>query len=248
MIGAAITMLALVANHSTVAASPPDNVLHIGTLSVDPPTLVTLGVQQLISGDDNHNATIGVRYRATGSGTWHTALPLFRVRPENSARVVPEQFAGSIFDLAPATSYDIELHAVDPDGPVDQTLSTTAGTRGVPSSDPQHAHPIAVTNAVSLQAALDAAQPGDVINLANGIYNGAFTMDAGGTAADPIVIRGASEDGAILDGGGCSSCNVLEVYGSFVHVERLSMRHAQPGDPLPRREHASRRVAAGAHS
>src|SRR5207245_10244571 len=49
---------------------------------------------------------------------------------------------------------------------------------------------------------------------------------ASGTPDDPIVIRGASEDGAVLDGGGCGSCNVLEVYGSFVYVERLTLQHA----------------------
>ena len=50
-------------------------------------------------------------------------------------------------------------------------------------------------------------------------------LDASGTAANPIVVRGASRDGTILDGAGCD-CNVLEVYGSFVHVEQLTLRNA----------------------
>jgi hypothetical protein len=51
-------------------------------------------------------------------------------------------------------------------------------------------------------------------------------ITASGTAANPIVIRGTSTDGTILDGNGCGSCNVLEVYGSHVHVERLTLQHA----------------------
>src|SRR5215470_9855113 len=49
------------------------------------------------------------------------------------------------------------------------------------------------------------------------------------SAANPIVIRGASEDGAILDGHGCGACNLLEVDGSFVHVERLTLQNAVRG-------------------
>ena len=39
---------------------------------------------------------------------------------------------GSNFDLA-ATTDQIELRAMDPDGPVDQTFSLTATTRKVPA-------------------------------------------------------------------------------------------------------------------
>ena len=84
---------------------------------------------------------------------------------------------------------------------------------------------MSVSNAAELQGALDAAAAGDVIELADGVYTGPFVLDASGTAANPIVVRGASRDGTILDGAGCD-CNVLEVYGSFVHVERLTLRNA----------------------
>ena len=82
-----------------------------------------------------------------------------------------------------------------------------------------------VTDATSFTAALGAAQPGDVITLGAGTYAGQFAIHAGGTAADPIVIRGAG-DATILDGGGCTGCNVLEVYGSDVHIESLAVAHA----------------------
>ena len=84
-------------------------------MNVDPPTLVTLGVQLLVTGDDDHDASVAVRYRPVGESTWHDALPLFRVRPEVVVgRTVPQQFAGSIFELTPDTAYEIELHATTP--------------------------------------------------------------------------------------------------------------------------------------
>jgi len=205
-----------------------DDVLHPGTVNVDRPTLVTLGVQLLISGDDDHDAQVAVRYRPVGAPSWKTGADLFRVHAESVVgRTVPQQFAGSIFNLQPGTTYDIELHATDPDGPVDQTFTVQATTRGLPA-DPVSPSPKTVTDAQGLQAALDAAQPGDVITLADGIYRGAFEITASGTAANPIVIRGASEDGVVLDGHGCA-CNLLQVDGSFVHVERLTLQDALRG-------------------
>lgn len=211
---------------SNLASFPcPDKVLHPAEARLDRPTLIALGVQWLVSGDENHDASVSVRYRKVGTSTWNDALPLMRVRPEAvKDRVVAEQFAGSIFDLRPATTYEIELHATDADGSVDETRTLTATTRALPT-DPVTPHVVAVSTAAELHAALAAAQAGDVISLADGIYSGQFVLEASGTAENPIVIRGASRDGTILDGEGCD-CNVFEAYGSFVHVEQLTLRHA----------------------
>src|SRR5437773_11857425 len=148
-----------------------DDVLHPGAVNLDRPTVVALGVQLLISGDDNHNAQVAVRYRAATTTEWHAAMPLFRVHRESVVgRTVPEQFAGSIFDLSPGTTYEIELHATDPDGPVDQVIPTTATLRAVPAADPASSTIRNVSDAAGLTAALDAAMPGDVIVLAAGTY------------------------------------------------------------------------------
>src|SRR5262249_30843109 len=97
--------LVLVAAAARGAAA--DDVLHPGAVNIDRPTVVTLGVQLLVTGDDNHNARVAVRYRPTGDPTWRDGLDLFRVHPEDVVgRTVPEQFAGSIFDLVPGTTYD----------------------------------------------------------------------------------------------------------------------------------------------
>ena len=205
-----------------------DNVLHPGSPTLDRPTLVALGIQLPITGDDNFNASVAVRYRISGTGTWHQALPLFRVHPEATVlwNVAP-QFAGSIFDLRPGTTYDIELHATDPDGPVDQVFDLTATTRSVPTG-PVSPNVRNVADAQSFISAVASAQPGDVIQLADGLYSiTSLFVTASGTAANPIVIRGSSEENTILDGGNCSACNVIEVYGSYVHIEQLSIRNAQ---------------------
>jgi hypothetical protein len=203
-----------------------DNLLHVGTPVLDRPTLTALGIQLPITGDDNFNATVEVRFRRSGTSTWKAALPLFRVHPETVANwTVPSQFAGSVFDLRPASSYDIELHAIDPDG-VDLTLTITGATRDVPKG------PLApvtrnVTDVNSFQNALSTAQPGDVITLAPGVYNGAFMLFRSGTPENPIVITGSSQADVILDGGNCTGCNVLEIYGAgYVHIERLTIRNA----------------------
>lgn len=220
-----------------------DNVLHISPVQLDRPTLISLGVKLPITGDDNLNASVTVNYRLSGSTTWKQALSLFRVHPEVvTQETVTPNLAGSIFDLRANTAYDIQLTISDPDGIVDQnnvnlgtqTLVTLTGvaTRAVPG-DPATPRIVNVTTAAQLTSALSAAQPGDVITLAAGTYNGNWLISASGTAQNPIVIRGANtfvnstyNDLTILDGGNCRSCNVLEVYGSYTHVEWLTIQNA----------------------
>lgn len=190
---------------------------------LDRPTLRHLGVQVLIDGDDDRDAVIGLRYRLPGD-PWTDGAPLHRVRPELvTGLAVPEQFAGTAFDLFAGTTYELELHATDPDG-LDMTWSLMATTRTVPA-DPPAPHLVDVADAAGLAAALAAAAPGDVIQLADGTYGGTFALDKSGTPGNPIVLRGASTAGTILDGGGDPG-NVLEVYASFVHVERMTLRNA----------------------
>lgn len=203
-----------------------DDVLHPGTPELDPPTLTALGIGLPIAGDDNFTGRVAVRYRVEGTTTWHDGPPLMHVHAEAvTGFTVAPQFAGSIFDLRPDTAYEIELHATDADGGVDSVLMLSARTRAMPALEPAHPRVVAVSSASALTAALSAAQPGDVITLAPGTYTGSFSSSQSGTAADPIVIRGESQGGVILDGAGCTGCNILEIYGSFVHVESLTIQN-----------------------
>lgn len=203
------------------------NALTVSDPTLDPPTLVSLGVQMLVSGDDNFNARVTVRYKKSADATWRDGMPLVRVHPEHlQTGAPPPQFAGSLFYLQPATRYDIELHATDPDG--GDFVKKVSGTTLAVPGDPPSPHVVNVTDQASLQAAVSAAKPGDVIVLANGTYGPSLNVSATGAAGNPIVLRGASQSGVVLDGGGCASCNVVELYGSgYVHLENLTIQNAQ---------------------
>jgi hypothetical protein len=84
-------------------------------------TLLSLGFEWRIEGDDNRNATVAVSYRKKGEPAWKEGLPLLRIGNErineNSLHyIVPNGFAGSIFDLEPATDYECRFVMSDPDG------------------------------------------------------------------------------------------------------------------------------------
>ena len=75
--------LAAAALHGALAgpASAEDRTTP-GDASVEPPTLISLGIDWPIQGDDNRNASVEVDYRRVGEATWHRALPLLRLQNE----------------------------------------------------------------------------------------------------------------------------------------------------------------------
>ncbi|MEZ6135722.1 MAG: right-handed parallel beta-helix repeat-containing protein [Pirellulaceae bacterium] len=102
-----------------------------GTFTVEHPTLHNLGFEWSIAGDANRNATVTVRFRASGQSQWREALPLVRVGGENVFRrrehldyTVPHGFAGSILNLQPGTEYECRFEMSDPDGATGQTQHT----------------------------------------------------------------------------------------------------------------------------
>src|SRR5579862_8450544 len=75
------------------------------------PTLIALGFEWKIDGDDNHNAAVAVSYRKKGESAWKPGLPLLRLDHERINEnafqyFTPNMFAGSIFDLEPGTEYE----------------------------------------------------------------------------------------------------------------------------------------------
>lgn len=188
--------------HSTAFAQ---NAITVGSIELDPSTYCCLGVSlPIVSGDENYNAEVSVSYREP-LGQWQTAMPLMRVRPETVpfgfGSSIDEQFAGSIFDLDAGTTYEIQLDIVDPDGG-NATQSITATTRSLPRTTPSTPRTIDVSTMAEWQTALDNAQPGDVIQVADGTYTGSLTITRNGTSTNPIFIRGESQNGVILDGAG----------------------------------------------
>lgn len=92
-----------------------------GEFVVERPTLISLGFEWHIDGDDNHNAAVSVFYRKKGEPAWKEGLPMLRLDHERINEnafqyIVPNMFAGSIFDLEPGTDYECRLVLADPDG------------------------------------------------------------------------------------------------------------------------------------
>ena len=63
-------------------AAENGNKVKPGELIIDHPTLINLGFEWLIEGDDNHNAQVEVSYRKQGETQWKQGLPLLRLHGE----------------------------------------------------------------------------------------------------------------------------------------------------------------------
>lgn len=166
-----------------------------GESTIMSPTLEHVTVQWLIEGDTNDNGATTVRWRESG-GTWREGTTLRRT-PAGTVEgfAWDNKHAGTVFGLSPGTDYEIELALSDPDGGCEiRTLDAT--TRPVPAA--MDGAPVIAVDPGSFPGALDAAMPGDILELAPGNYD-TFTVFADGTEDAPIVIRAAS-DGVIIDG------------------------------------------------
>ncbi len=175
------------------------NAAKAGKFTVEPPTLICLGFEWVIEGDENRNATVKLSYRAPGQPAWKEALPLLRMGGEKIFRApytVPEGFAGSILDLTPDTEYEVRLTLSDPDGVSGQTEQIVkVRTRGEPKAASGgrvlHVYPPGwrgakeEPNFTGLMAAYAGAgtgdwnvvfqrkaEPGDVILVHAGLYKG----------------------------------------------------------------------------
>jgi hypothetical protein len=102
-----------------------------GRFHVEHPTLLNLGFEWSIEGDDNRNATVSVQFRRVGDEGWQEALPLVRIGGENVYRrrekldyMVPHSFAGSILNLEPGTEYECHFELKDPDGVTGEDIQT----------------------------------------------------------------------------------------------------------------------------
>ncbi|HEY8554514.1 MAG TPA: hypothetical protein VIL43_08250 [Burkholderiales bacterium] len=112
---AALAPAAHVHAQSVAAATP-------GELVVEPPTLLSLGFEWYVEGDDDRDATVEVAFRVRGSAQWRRALSLLRISGERTVfagaldYTAPNMFAGSVLNLEPDTEYDVRLTLADPDG------------------------------------------------------------------------------------------------------------------------------------
>jgi Right handed beta helix region len=172
-------------------------------------TFHAMGVVVTIdAGDDpDLDATTTVEYRVSGAGVYRTGFPL--------SRVSDTRFAGSLFWLAPRTTYEVRITFDDPDGgPLDgTTLEDTATTRAeisIPRPTLTTAHFVSPNGSgttctydqpCSLSEGLSQAQAGEQVILHGGIYyEGELDLPHSGAALAPIVVQ-ANSGPAVLDGG-----------------------------------------------
>src|SRR5260370_23684255 len=106
-----------------------------GEFIIDHPTLINLGFEWLIEGDDNRNSQVEVSYRKRGETQWKSGLPLLRLQGERIYQnqgvfdvISPNMFAGSILDLEPDTEYEARFVMSDPDGIAGQSANTATKT------------------------------------------------------------------------------------------------------------------------
>ncbi len=238
-------------------------------------TLNCIGIFWPVDGDNDGDAACSVLYREAGSDRWRQALGLHRkpsvtVDVEKStAGARPIRFlggigrwnrstqdyalshwranylAGSIFNLEPATEYEIALKLVDPDGenPIEKTLKVK--TRGAPVLNTSGRR-IEITpegGAAALSRALAEAQGGDTLALKNGVFKGPLKIAASGSPGLPIVIRPAGDGPVVIEGKGYAAGEraVVEITGSHVHLNGLEIRGAVEGVSIGGGRHHSSR-------
>ena len=118
-----LCLTALLSSGAVAPAAEREIKVKPGEFIVDHPTLINLGFEWLIQGDDNRNAKVEVSYRKQGEAQWKQGLPLIRLQDERIYQsqgvfdvISPNMFAGSILDLEPNTAYEARFVMSDPDG------------------------------------------------------------------------------------------------------------------------------------
>jgi len=182
------------------------------------PTLINLSIEWPISGDSNNNGLVTVRYRKTGTTPWMIGLPLRRVPAGEFSATIKwaNKHSGSLFDLLPNTSYEIELTLTDTDnsgGDIVQTISAT--TRAEPVA-PQSATIVSV-DTMTFSTAATNAMPGTILEMADGDYSG-FTVSVNGNNGTPIVFRAKNPGKVTVNG------DIILNGRSYVFIEGLIVK------------------------
>jgi hypothetical protein len=176
-----------------------------GAFTVETPTLLSLGFDWTISGDDNRNASVAVSYRRKGETAWKKGLPLLRLQRERVNGgpplptdnplvprfpfdyVVPNMFSGSVLNLAPDTEYECRFVMTDPDGVTGTAARTvTVRTRREPmpaaGGKTYHVYPVDWKGSKQEPALPDKSDPQRLYRpegLDFGLRAGSVAVDAG---------------------------------------------------------------------
>lgn len=169
-----------------------------GAVTTPYPTYENLSVEWAITGDDDLDSVVTVRYRTQGTSAWRTGLPLRRV-PAGTAEGFSwaNKHSGSLFDLTPGTTWELELTLTEPDGG-STTRTVMATTRQLPV--PSASALIRRVTPSTIGTALSAANPGDVILLADGTYAPITVTRNGAAGPQHIWLKAENPQGAIVNG------------------------------------------------
>jgi chitodextrinase len=214
-------------NGASATTSGATGTLPLGNLVHDgPATPEQISLFLPVTGALPQTATAAVRYRQTGSPTWITGHPLHRIRPTFSMTPavgsVPDAFAWPIIDLAPGTSYDIEVTVTS--GATTEVKTLTHTTRALPAA----AGPVTTTilpgsTANTISSVINSSASGNVIEIPNGTYTltNSIQINRSGTLNNPIYIRGQSRAGVVLSNPG----RVFQIQNaSNVVIENLTIQ------------------------
>jgi len=173
-----------------------------------------LGLLWTISGDDDLDSSMTLAFRRQGDTGWRAGAPAVRAYPTllvNGSPLALNYWAASALFLEPGVVYELRLTLSDPDGG-GKERTVIASTRVQPPASFAGVHRWVIPGAGGgdgtpgdpfrgLQAAADAAQPGDIFHVAAGTY-APFQLLASGNPTQPIVFTGPANDTAVVDGAG----------------------------------------------
>ncbi len=176
-------------------------------------TFEHIGFEWKMSGDADHDSWLFLEYRVAGTSHWRPAAPSMRAYPEavvNGAPLGLDHHAASAMFLEPGTRYELRATVTDPDGGVATTRRVVRTRRHYDASGGTVRHVVPGSGGGAgtagdpyrgLQAAANAASPGDIFEVGAGTY-APFTIATSGTPQLPIVFRGPAGGGATIDGAG----------------------------------------------
>lgn len=194
-----------------------------GAIRVDA-TFENISINYSITGDDNLDSQLSIRYRAQGSSTYLNAAMTIRAHPNliiDGSSLNMNFHAGSVMHLNPNITYDIELTLTDPDGG-GSTQTIQATTKAIPMAATSSIKYVAPGNGggagtqsnpyLGLQAAASNASAGDHFIVASGTYD-PFSITQSGTAGNPISFESETLHAAVIEG---ANTNVgIVTIGSF---------------------------------
>jgi hypothetical protein len=154
-------------------------------------------------------------YRQNGETNWRAGHPLFRI---DDGRLV-----GSLFGLSPVTLYEAKVVSGSTElsgfftTQADELQFTPSTILHVNANAPSGGDGAVNAPFNTIQAAVNQANPGTQILVADGIYHEAVTFPASGAESKWIQVK-AEASGAILEGSQTLTGKIWRTYSSQKHV------------------------------